>query len=83
MITKHKNVQFFLKFLQNSHENTCAGVFFKKFAGLKPSTLFNKRLQQGCFPVNFAKLLIILFNQIPHNHYNHAKTSTHDIHAFF
>ena len=83
MITKHKNVQFFLKILQNSHENTCAGVFFNKFAGLKPSTLFNKRLQQGRFPVNFVKFLIILFNQTPHNHYIHAKISTGDIQAFF
>ena len=49
--------QIFLKISQNSQENTSAGVSSnKKFAGLQPATLLNKRLQERCFPVNFAKL---------------------------
>ena len=33
-----------LKNLQNSQENTCVGVSFKKAAGLRPVTLPKKRL---------------------------------------
>ena len=56
--------QIFLKFFQISQGNTCAGdSIFNKFAGLQPATLFKKRLQHRCFPVNFAKLLIIIFKQ--------------------
>ena len=39
----------FLEISQNSHENTCAGLW--------PATLFKKRLCHRCFPVNFAKFL--------------------------
>ena len=42
-----------LEILQNSQENTCAGVFF---ASWRPSTLLKKRLWHRCFPVDFAKL---------------------------
>ena len=30
----------FLKISQNSQENTCGRVFFNKFEGLRPATLF-------------------------------------------
>ena len=50
-----KNV--FLEISRNSRENTCARVFFNKVAGLRPATLFKKRLWHRCFPVNFAKVL--------------------------
>ena len=36
--------KMFLKISQNSQENTCAGFFFKKVAGLWPVTLLKKRL---------------------------------------
>ena len=40
--------QVFLKISQNSQEDSSAGVSSnKKFAGLQPATLFNKRLQIG------------------------------------
>ena len=56
--------QVFLKISQNSQETTCAWVsFLNKIAGLQHATLFNKRLLHRCFPVNFAKLLIIPFQQ--------------------
>ena len=38
--------------------------FFKnKVTGLSPATLLKKGLWQRCFPVNFAKILKILFKQ--------------------
>ena len=49
--------KMFLEISQNSQENTCARVFFKKIAGLRPATLLKKRLWHRCFPVNFAKFL--------------------------
>ena len=59
MVTKvcsRSTKQVFLKISQNSQENTSAGVSSnKKFAGLQPATLLNKRLQERCFSVNFAK----------------------------
>ena len=39
-------------------------LFFKKVAGLRPSTLSKKRLRRICFPVNFAKLFRTPFLQI-------------------
>ena len=36
-------------------------LFFNKTAGLRPVTLLKKRLWHRCFPVNFAKLLRMLF----------------------
>ena len=48
----------FLEISQNSQENTCARVsFFDKVAGLRPATLFKKRLWHMCFPLNFMKFL--------------------------
>ena len=48
----------FLKISQNSQENTCARVlFFNKVAGIRPATLFNKRIWHRCYPVNFTKFL--------------------------
>ena len=32
-------------------------LFFNKVAGLQPATLFKKRLQRRCFPVNFERFL--------------------------
>ena len=49
----------FLKFLQNSKENTCAQSLF--VPGLRPATLFKKRLWHSCFPANFVKFLRTLF----------------------
>ena len=47
----------FLEFSQNSQENTCARVSFLIKLLAWPVTLLKKRLQQSCFPVNFAKFL--------------------------
>ena len=46
----------FIEISQNSQENTSARVsFLNKVVGLRPATLFKKRLWRRCFPVNFAK----------------------------
>ena len=42
----------FLEISQNSQENTCARV-----TGIRPVTLFKKRLWRRCFPVNCVKFL--------------------------
>ena len=47
----------FLDILQNSQENTCAGVSFLIKLQARPATLLKKRLWRRCFPVNFAKFL--------------------------
>ena len=48
----------FLEISQNLQENTCARVsFFNEDAGLRPATLFKKRLWHRCFPVDFVKFL--------------------------
>ena len=48
----------FLKLLQNSLENTCVEIsFFDQVSGRSSATLFKKRFEHGCFPVNFEKLL--------------------------
>ena len=48
--------KIFLKISQNSQGNTCVGVFFFNIvAGLRPTILLKKRLQDRCFPVNFVK----------------------------
>ena len=38
-------------------KHLCQSPFFNKVAGLRPATLFKKRIWQRCFPVNFAKIL--------------------------
>ena len=50
----------FLETLRNSQEHTCPKVSFNKVAALRPETLFKKRLQHRCFPLNVAKSLRIL-----------------------
>ena len=48
----------FLKILQNSLENTCAGVSFAiKLQAESLCNLIKRRLQYRCFPVNFEKSL--------------------------
>ena len=41
----------------NSQENSSTRVLFKKIVGWKLASYKKKRLQSGCFPVNFAKFL--------------------------
>ena len=36
-------------------KHLCQGPFFNKFAGLRPATLFKRKLLHSCFPGNFAK----------------------------
>ena len=55
--------QVLLENSQNSQENTCARVFFKKVQGLSPATLLKKRLWHRCFLVNFTKFLRTSFLQ--------------------
>ena len=38
-------------------KHLCQSLFFNKVAGLRPATLFKKRLWYRCFPVNFVKFL--------------------------
>ena len=38
-------------------KHLCQSLFFNKLAGLRPVSLFKKRLWQRCFPVNFSKFL--------------------------
>ena len=38
-------------------KHLCQSLFFNKIAGLRPATLFKKRLWHKCFPVNFARFL--------------------------
>ena len=42
-------------FLIKLQENTCAGVFFNKVAGLQTCNIIKKILQHRCFLVNIAK----------------------------
>ena len=48
--------QVFLKILQNSPENICAGVCFNKFASVQPATSLNKRLQHRVFSCKFCEI---------------------------
>ena len=47
----------FLKFLQNSQENTCVRVSFLIKLQARPATVLKRRLWHRLFPVNFAKFL--------------------------
>ena len=40
----------------------CQSLFFNRVAGMRPATLFKKRLWHKCFPVNFPKFLRTLFS---------------------
>ena len=42
-------------FTKFSGKHLCQSLFFNKVAGLRPATLFKKRLWYRCFPVNFVK----------------------------
>ena len=46
-----------------TEKRLCQGLFFNKVAGLRPATLFKKRLWHRCFPVNFVKSLRTPFLQ--------------------
>ena len=48
-------------FAKLTGKHLCEGLFFNKVAGLRPGTLFKKRLWYKCFPVNFVKFLKIPF----------------------
>ena len=48
----------FAKFIRK-HLRWC--LIFYKFTGFQPATLFKKKLQHRCFPVNFAKFLVKTF----------------------
>ena len=38
-------------------KHLCQSLFFNKVAGLRPATLFKKRLWYMCFPMNFSTFL--------------------------
>ena len=42
-------------------KHLCQSLFFNKVVGLRPATLFKKRLWHRYFPVNFVKFLRIAF----------------------
>ena len=44
-------------FTKFTGKHLCQSLFFSKVAGLRPATLFKKRLWHRCFPVNFPKFL--------------------------
>ena len=48
---------FLRNFAKFTGRHLCQSFLFNKVAGLKPATLFKKRLWRRCFPVNFAKFL--------------------------
>ena len=41
----------------------CQSLFFNKVAELRPATSLKRRLWNRCFPVNFVKILRLLFLQ--------------------
>ena len=71
-----KSVQMFNKigvlkiFAKFTSKHLRWSLFFNKFAGFQPATLFKKTPQHRCFPLNFAKFL-------------NFKISTHNTHDFF
>ena len=46
-----------MKFTKFIGKNLSQGLFFDKFAGIKPETSLKKRLWHRSFPENFAKFL--------------------------
>ena len=44
-------------FAKFTGKHLCQSLFFNKVAGLRPATLFKKRLWHRCSPVNFVKFL--------------------------
>ena len=85
--TKHtnKNVQSFYKivilknFAKFTRKHLSWRLFLSKFTVLQPATLFNRRFQHRCFPLNFAKLKKYLLTK---HHTTHAKILTYSTHAF-
>ena len=47
----------FRNFIKLTGKHLCQRLFFNKVAGLRPTTVFKKRLWHRCFPVNFRKFL--------------------------
>ena len=43
------------KFTKFTGKHLCQSLFFNKSGGLRPATLFKRKLLHSCFPVNFAK----------------------------
>ena len=48
---------FLTNFAKFTEKHLCQSLFFNKVAGLRPATLFKRRLWHKCFPVNFPKFL--------------------------
>ena len=48
-------------FAKFTGKHLCHSPFFNKVAGLRPGTLFKKRLWHWCFPVTFTKFLRTYF----------------------
>ena len=48
---------FLKNFTKFTGKHLCWSLFFNRVSGLRPATLLKKRLQQRCFPVNFATFL--------------------------
>ena len=44
-------------FTKFTGKHLCQSLFFNKVAGLRPATLFKKKLWRRCFPVNSVKFL--------------------------
>ena len=55
---KKRALKNFAKF---TGQNLCWSLFFTKVAGLTPVTLLKRKLQHGCYPMNFSKFLRTLF----------------------
>ena len=48
-------------FVKLTGKHLCRSPLFNKVASLSPATFLKKKLPEGYFPVNFAKLLRTLF----------------------
>ena len=46
-----------INFAKFTGKHLCQSLFFNKVAGLRPATLFKKRLWHRCFPVNLTTFL--------------------------
>ena len=63
----NKSLQSFYKigipknFAKFTRKQVCWILFYDKFEGLQPATLFNKRLLCRCFPENLVNFLVISF----------------------
>ena len=52
-----------LKFRKFIRKHLCQSLFLSKVAGLRPATIFKKRLWHRCFPAKFVKFLRTPFLQ--------------------